>query len=154
MKQLCIIPCGKRKIWDKQPDAGEQKAQDSYIGTFHQLCQQYARLFFTDWVIISAKHGFLLPNDIVPENYDLSFSMKKTEVIGIKELQKQIVMKGLSSFEHIVVLGGKKFKPIVESAFGLEHKYTYPLDECGGLGYMQRKLKLAIQTNKAIHTKS
>ena len=119
MKQLCIIPCGKRKIWDKQPDAGEQKAQDSYIGTFHQLCQQYARLFFTDWVIISAKHGFLLPNDIVPENYDLSFSMKKTEVIGIKELQKQIVMKGLSSFEHIVVFEEKSLNRSLILASGL-----------------------------------
>ena len=31
---------------------------------------------FENWVILSAKHGFLRPSDIVLENYDLAFDSK------------------------------------------------------------------------------
>lgn len=63
MKRLCIIPCGKKKIWDVQPDAGPVRAEDAYLSPFHQACERYAKTFFDEWVILSAKHGFLRPDD-------------------------------------------------------------------------------------------
>ncbi|AIE60110.1 DUF6884 domain-containing protein [Bacillus methanolicus] len=150
MNSLCIIPCGKRKIWEKEPEAGPTRADQAYIGAFHNLCQQYSRLFFQKWVILSAKHGLLLPEDIVPENYDLSFSMKKADMVSTEVLKEQIVKKKLESYHHIVVLGGKKFQPVVENAFGNNRQYEYPLWNCKGLGYMQQKLKNAIEKRKPI----
>ena len=44
---------------------------------------------FENWVILSAKHGFLRPNDIVLENYDLAFDSKSDEVINIEQLQNR-----------------------------------------------------------------
>lgn len=67
MRRLCIIPCGKKKIWDKYPDYGPMEAKDVYISPFGKACQAYATMFFENWVILSAKHGFLRPNDIVLE---------------------------------------------------------------------------------------
>ena len=76
MKRICIIPCGKKKIWDKHSDYAPMEAKDVYISPFGKACQAYATMFFENWVILSAKHGFLRPNDIVLENYDLAFDSK------------------------------------------------------------------------------
>jgi len=62
MRTLCVIPCGKTKIWDKKPDAGSTNARDVYIGPFAKKCREYAEKFYsTSWCILSAKHGFLFP---------------------------------------------------------------------------------------------
>ncbi|MFY4773673.1 DUF6884 domain-containing protein [Metabacillus sp. RGM 3146] len=150
MNRLCVIPCGKRKIWDKGDYEGPALAKNAYTGIFHRLCQQYANLFFTDWTILSAKHGFLLPDDEVAENYDLSFSMKKEDIISLARLKKQILDKNLSGYDEIVILGGKKFKPIVEESFGKGPVYHYPLKEIQGIGYMQKRLKQAIEQRNEI----
>ncbi|KKB33301.1 DUF6884 domain-containing protein [Bacillus thermotolerans] len=148
MERLCIIPCGTKKIWDKRPDAGPAKAKDTYIGIFHNLCQEYASRFFNSWVILSAKHGFLEPEDVVEENYDVAFNSKSTEIISAAELKEQIRQKQLSDADEIVVLGGKKYKKVVEAAFGSQYTYRYPLSDCKGIGYMQQKLKTALVENK------
>ena len=56
MKTLCIIPCGSKKIWDKYPDLGPQKARDVYIGPFAKKCREYAETFYGEsFCILSAK---------------------------------------------------------------------------------------------------
>lgn len=50
MKRLCIIPCGKKKIWDVQPDTGPVRAEDAYLSPFHQACERYAENIFDEWV--------------------------------------------------------------------------------------------------------
>jgi hypothetical protein len=149
LKQLCVIPCGNKKIWDKEPHLGQVEAQNAYTGTFHLLCRQYAEKFFDDWVILSAKHGFLFPEDFVPGNYNVSFSMKTEEVIKLEELNMQVYEKNLHQFNKFVVLGGKKFRPIIETA--VEGEYIYPLQGCTGIGYMQQMLKKAVLTNHSLH---
>ncbi|HNS79734.1 MAG TPA: hypothetical protein PKM17_13890, partial [Syntrophorhabdus sp.] len=52
METLCIVPCGKRKIWDKNPNAGFVKAKDVYIGHFSIKCKEYAEKFYANsWCI-------------------------------------------------------------------------------------------------------
>ena len=48
----------KKKIWDKHLDYGPMEAKDVYISPFGKACQAYATMFFENWVILSAKHGF------------------------------------------------------------------------------------------------
>jgi len=75
MKTLCIVPCGNRKIWDKNPNAGPTKVEHVYIGPFAKKCREYAMRFYpSSWCILSAKYGFLFPNDIVPIPYNVSFN--------------------------------------------------------------------------------
>ena len=45
MRRLCIIPCGKKKIWDKYPGYGPMEAKDVYISPFGKACQSYATMF-------------------------------------------------------------------------------------------------------------
>lgn len=149
MKRICIIPCGKKKIWDKHSDYGPMEAKDVYISPFGKACQAYATMFFENWVILSAKHGFLRPNDIVLENYDLAFDSKSDEVISIEQLQKQMVDKSLLQFDEIVLLAGKKHKKVVTKLYP-EEMITYPLEGCKGIGYMLQRLKEAVKEGEEI----
>jgi len=111
MKPLCIVSCGSRKIWDTNPNAGAAKAKYVYIGPFAKKCREYAERFYpSSWCILSAKHGFLFPDDIVPGPYNVSFNDKKTNPITIKELSVQKSEKGLDAYDRIIVLGGKKLR--------------------------------------------
>ncbi|HDR8144646.1 TPA: hypothetical protein QC063_004954 [Bacillus cereus] len=149
MKRLCIIPCGKKKIWDKHSNYGPMEAKDVYISPFGKACQAYASMFFENWVILSAKHGFLRPNDIVLKNYDLGFDSKSDEVISIEKLQKQMVDKSLLQFDEIVLLAGKKHKKVVTKLYP-EEMITYPLEGCKGIGYMLQRLKEAVKEEAEI----
>ncbi|MED2754075.1 hypothetical protein P4278_07335 [Bacillus thuringiensis] len=149
MKRLCIIPCGKKKIWDKHSNYGPMEAKDVYISPFGKACQAYASMFFENWVILSAKHGFLRPNDIVLKKYDLAFDSKSDEVISIEKLQKQMVDKSLLQFDEIVLLAGKKHKKVVTKLYP-EEMITYPLEGCKGIGYMLQRLKEAVKEEAEI----
>lgn len=120
-----------------------------YISPFGKACQAYATMFFKNWVILSAKHGFLRPNDIVLENYDLAFDSKSDEVINIEQLQKQMVDKSLLQFDEIVLLAGKKHKKVVTKLYP-EEMITYPLEGCKGIGYMLQRLKEAVKEGEEI----
>ncbi|SDL80775.1 DUF6884 domain-containing protein [Sediminibacillus halophilus] len=153
MKSLCIIPCGKKKIWDKQADVGPVSAREAYIGTFHHLCETYADHFKLDWVVLSAKHGFLLPKDIVPENYDVTFNQKSNQIVTGDFLANQVKNKHLDVFPRIVVLTGRKYKPFISAAFSLPNpEIVYPLEGCKGIGHMQQRLKTAVANDTPIHS--
>ncbi|MCL0100686.1 hypothetical protein M1N80_02600 [Peptococcaceae bacterium] len=150
MKVLCVIPCGNKKIWDKKPDAGPQKAREVYIGPFASKCKEYAEKFYpSSWVIISAKYGFLFPDDILSGSYNVTFNDKSTNSITIEELKYQTEEKGLYDYDKIIVLGGKNYVRIVKNVFQNKEIYS-PLSDCKGIGYMMGKLKDAIEKGKSL----
>lgn len=150
MKVLCVIPCGNKKIWDKKPDAGPQKAREVYIGPFASKCKEYAEKFYpSSWVIISAKYGFLFPDDILSGSYNVTFNDKSTNSITIEELKSQAEEKGLYDYDKIIVLGGKNYVRIVKNVFQNKEIYS-PLSDCKGIGYMMGKLKDAIEKGKSL----
>lgn len=108
-----------------------------------QLC------FFENWVILSAKHGFLRPNDIVLENYDLAFDSKSDEIISMEQLKQQMIEKELLQFDEIVLLAGKKHKKVVTQLYQ-EEIIKYPLAGCKGIGYMLQRLKGAVGEGKEL----
>lgn len=145
MKTLCIVPCGNRKIWDKNPKAGPTKAEYVYIGSFAKKCREYAMRFYpSSWCILSAKYGFLFPNDIVPGPYNVSFNDRKTNPITTNGLSAQVKEKGLDSYERIVILGGKTYVEMANEVFSSKEILT-PLSDCKGIGYMMGKLNDAIK---------
>lgn len=100
-------PLRQEKIWDVHSDTGPVRAEDAYLSPFHQACEQYAKAFFDEWVILSAKHGFLRPDDIVPGNYDVTFGTGHPEIMALDEPRRQFHEKGFSDIEELVMLGGK-----------------------------------------------
>ncbi len=148
---LCIIPCGSRKIWSHAPHLGGVAAEQAYISTYHRLCKQYAGLFFDHWVILSAKHGFLRPDDPVDGPYDVAFNRPGDKVIGTEALREQIVSKKLDTFDTIVLLAGRKYRKPVTEAFGVGPSILFPFERYKGIGYIQQALKAAVLNREPLH---
>ena len=67
MKRLCIVPCGSKKIWKKNPKAGATEAKNVYVGSFAKKCIEYAKKFHAGhYRILSAKYGLMQPNFRIP----------------------------------------------------------------------------------------
>jgi len=93
--------------------------------------------------ILSAKYGFLFPEDIIPGSYNVCFDNKKTHPVTIEELSAMAVKKGLGGYDTIIVLGGKHYVNMVKTVFFATEVYA-PLSGYKGIGYMMKALKEAI----------
>jgi hypothetical protein len=150
MKELCIIPCGKRKIWDKNPEAGPTKARYVYIGNYASKCREYAEKFYTgSWCILSAKYGFLFPDDIIPGPYNVTFNDKKTNPVTIEELREQIKSKRLDSYDKYIVIGGKNYVDITEILFHNKN-LQYPLANSKGMAFAIKMMAEAIKNGVSL----
>ncbi len=149
MSVLCIVQCSDRKIWDKHPDMGAVRARDAYTGLLTKTAIIYAEKFHKNsWVILSAKYGFLKPDDIVPGPYNVTFKRKSTGPINVEELIRQAQEKNLYRYDIIVVLGGKEYAEVVKRVFP-NKKIIEPLK---GLRYGEKvkKLKEALLAEKPL----
>lgn len=100
MTTLCIIPCGKNKIWDVDNAVGPMPAKETYTDPFHKKCRQYAQFFYPNsWVILSAKYVFFYPNDLISGPYNVTFNDKKTNPINHRELSSQAYEKGFDKYD-------------------------------------------------------
>ncbi|MBP1948681.1 DUF6884 domain-containing protein [Virgibacillus litoralis] len=151
MSQLSIIPCGRKKIWDKNPSIGAVPAKEAYIGTLHKLCRNYAAQFTDKWVILSAKHGFLFADDIVDGQYDVTFNQKSDQIITFDRLREQVRDKKLDMFDQLIVLTGKKYKPVINGCFDDDLSRTFPLAQYKGIGYILQALKISLEKDTPIH---
>jgi len=148
--RLCVVPCGQRKIWSKNPSDGPTKARDAYIGPFARTCIEYAEKFYPGrYVILSAKHGFLYPDEIIPEDYNVTFNDPGTNPIGVEELRKQAERKGLMKYDEIVIVAGSSYVEMVRKVFAGKRIVT-PLKGLGGMGAMMAAMKRAIREGEEL----
>jgi hypothetical protein len=68
-------------------------------------------------MILSAKYGFLRPEDPVPGPYNVTFKVNRTGPVDIATLQQQVVDLGLHRFRTVIALGGKEYRDAVRAAF-------------------------------------
>jgi hypothetical protein len=68
--ELVIIGCGKAKIWDRRCSIGKVKAQDAYVGALFRSACRFAKRGGARWLILSAKHGLLRPDQLISK-YDV-----------------------------------------------------------------------------------
>ncbi|MBC1421187.1 hypothetical protein IA612_05335 [Listeria seeligeri] len=146
--KLIIIASGKPKIWDKFPDLGPVKASEAYTGTFHRLSKTYAEKFADSYLILSPKYGFLRPDDLVAEPYDVRFTMKGTSeaTIQLEELKRMWRGLQINPTELVPMLGGEKFRGLLSSITDNKQTFDFPLTGSSGIGVMQQKLKQAIES--------
>ncbi len=116
-RSLVIVPCGKGKIWSKEPHRGAVPARDAYTGAPFVVNRAYAERFGDAWVVLSAKYGFIPPEQMIPGPYEVSFKDPATQPIAIGQLQAQVRAQGLDQFTCVIGLGGKEYRHAVEAAF-------------------------------------
>jgi len=77
----------------------------------------FAQKFADKWVILSAKYGFIEPDFVIPENYDVNFNKPSTKPMGLNGLKAQMKKKGLGNYDVVIALGGKNYIEIVKEVF-------------------------------------
>jgi hypothetical protein len=145
MGELCIVACGKKKIWDKDTSASPAKSKELYTGIFTRKCIEYAEKYYKkSYYILSAKHGFLHPEEIVETPYTECFHLKNTNPITKEALLLQLKSKKLDKCEKIIVLGGNYYTEMMEDLFP-KKEVINPLEGIGGIGKMMKKLNELIK---------
>lgn len=150
MNSLCIASCGKKKIWDDYPNAGPTPAKDVYTGAFAGTCVSYAKKFYPEsFVILSAKYGLLMPDDLVERNYSVTFKNKKTGPINNQDLINTALAKGLFDYDRIVVIAGREYLERILLVF--KDKLIHaPLEGCRCMGEMISMLRNAIESGRPL----
>ena len=115
--RLVIIGCGKSKIWDKHQEAGSQKAEDVYTSSYATVKREYAQSQGCDWMILSAKYGFIRPEFVVPGPYNVTFDNPSTNPISLSELERQVEEQDLGRHDDVTVIGGRKYIERTRDAF-------------------------------------
>ncbi len=144
MRALCVVTCGKQKIWNVRKDAPSRvPAREAYCGPLTRLAIKYAEMFFPEsWVILSARYGFLYPWEEI-EPYDVTFrNMKVTDEL-VRKLRWQAEVKKLLEYDIILVVGGRAYCDVCRRVF-FDKKVVAPL-EGRGLGEMLSILSKCIK---------
>ena len=145
MNTLCVVATGKKKVWDKLPNSGPQKARDSYTGPFTRKCIDYAVTFYpSSWRFLSPKYGFLLPDDVVYAPGCAKFNQPETHPISTKKLALQARSLRLDGCNTVIVLAGSAYLGVLREVFPLAQVHS-PLLGIGGIGKMTSALTEALK---------
>ncbi len=150
-RTLIIVPCGQRKIWDRDPSRGPTPAREAYIGAPFRLNCRYAERFGDAWIILSARYGFIMPDFPIPGPYDVTFKRRSTAPAAIELLRRQVEELHLYRFDLVVGLGGADYCRAVEAAFAERPvRLSYPT---AGLpiGKAMQRLKHALMAGQPAH---
>ena len=138
---LGIIPCSKEKIWDVQPHLEAVQAQYAYRSAFHRYAKDFVKKNCSQYLIFSAKYGFLSPEDWIEGPYDVTFSRPNDPYISETELARQA--QKLQGFTEIWVVCPRTYAQKVESAcMPFSPHFHFPLRGIGGFGAMHRFLRI------------
>jgi hypothetical protein len=146
---LVIVPCGKSKIWAKYPNAGSVQAANAYAGQPFKLNRAFAEQFGDDWLVLSAKYGFVDPGFMIPGPYEVTFKSKKTGPIDHSRLQAQVARLDLHHFSTVVGLGGAEYREAIRLAF-INQSVSLVFPFAGQpLGIMMQSTKRAIDSGRS-----
>lgn len=114
---LVVVPCGRSKIWSKHPSAGPTLAKDAYIGSPFKVNRKYAEREGYDWIILSAKYGFISPGFELLGPYEVTFKRKSSGPVTTQVLKQQVLDLELDRYVDVIGLGGKEYRAAIVAAF-------------------------------------
>ena len=124
---LVVVPCGRSKVWDRDPQRGPVVAGDAYSGIPFKLNREYAERFGDAWIILSAKYGFVAPDFVIPEPYEVTFKRQATNPVSAVRLRDQVQDFTLDRFPVVIGLGGKEYRGAIEAGFaGIQVRLVFP----------------------------
>ena len=147
MSRLVVVPCGKSKIWDRQPDHGSAPAIAAYTGAMCRLNREYAAQVGDAWIMLSPKYGFIAPEFVIPATYDISFRLPATHPIAIDELQRQVRDLGLDAYPDVTALGGSAYRSAITAAFAGTGATLHAPFAGLPIGKMMQATKAAVESN-------
>jgi hypothetical protein len=115
--RLVVIPCGSAKIWASNPHAGPTRARHAYVSSHFRNNLHYAETFGDTCLILSAKYGFITPDFVIPDSYEVTFKRKVTKPITPSQLADQVRQQHLERFSLVEVVAGADYADCVRTAF-------------------------------------
>lgn len=112
-RHLLVISCSKSK--DKSSDVlpAIKRYTGAWYGVINKLKRENRYPPNLDIVIISAKYGFLKPNDLI-ENYDLRMTEKQAKELNHEIISKFKMLSKRSIFNTIYINLGKDYLPAID----------------------------------------
>jgi len=136
--RLALIGCTKQKR-DEAAPAGDIYDESSYF----RKRRKYADLYCDDFVVISAKHHVLQPDDEI-EPYDLSLSAPASDENGMtadekrewgEETKEQLEAMDWEDIDEVVVLLGQSYLKWIRDGFEeVPAMFVYPFAQHNGIG--------------------
>lgn len=111
--------------------SGPTLAKDAYTGSPFKVNRRYAEQKGTNWIILSAKYGFISPDFEIAGPYEVTFKRKSSGPVTIEVLKEQIADFKLDQYADIIGLGGKEYRAAITAAF--EGKIIEPRFPFSGL---------------------
>lgn len=122
---ILVIACGKAKIWRRSRSPEKVPAKIAYTSSLFRLSRKYAEQFFAGrWVILSAKHGLLLPNREI-RNYDVTFTEARKSVSDRKLMRQW--MSIFPNVRVVVSLAGQSYNERLRRCLPSDVELTVPL---------------------------
>jgi len=146
---LIIIPCGAQKIWARRPGLGPVPAKDAYTSAAFGLNRRYAETFGSSYLILSARQGFLNPDDLI-EDYNVTFKKASTGPVAVDTLRRQVREMNLDRFELVIGIGGAEYRAAIAGAFA-DTKVMFPFAGLS-LGLTMRAVKRALESGEPMTT--
>lgn len=112
------------------------------MGVPFRVNRAYAEVVGDASVILSAKYGFLAPDDLLEGQYEVTFKRKKTNPVAVETLRRQVEERGLASFDLVIGLGGAEYRAALTEAFRDHAEVAFPFAGLA-LGYSLQATKAA-----------
>ena len=113
---LVVVGCASRKVWNNLAIAPDQPAGQAYASPIFKKSRAYAEQLGCAWVILSAKYGFLQPEEMI-RDYDETFNRHSPGLVDAPTLKRQVKKKGLDRYSEVLVLAGRSYVVRVRAAF-------------------------------------
>lgn len=105
-KVLVVTECSKQKISYK--GSVEATAKEMYQGRLFKRTRRYCHAMEFDYVIISAKYGLLLPDDIIG-GYEKVLSTEE-DIAVIRPIVERKLGGLIRKYDKVVVIAGEKYR--------------------------------------------
>lgn len=120
---LCVIGCSKRKRKNKTI------AEKLYLGTLFKKSVEYCKLMKFDFIIVSAKYGVLLPDQMI-EPYDKVLKNKKDADLLLQKIDKNKINELFFEYDNIIFFCGKYYRYLFDF-YEQKHKFINGVHKTG-----------------------
>lgn len=132
---LVLLACSGKKAAVRAP------ALQLYQGVMYQTYRAHARCGVGPaMVILSAKHGFVAPDDTL-DPYDLRMTTARADELLARLDQSITQVAWPRRASRVLLAGGQTYRRVMRAAIGLVGAPRLPIDEVsGGIGYQRSQL--------------
>lgn len=137
MKELYIVPCGSKKIFDKIPKLKNVPAKRVYTGGYTKTMIKYVERLNVDYVIFSGVYGIIPPNKLLNQ-YDSGGK----RIIPLSQLKEQIKYLNFEKYDTIISICNNEFnRTLDELKINYIHFYNPNLLLGQRFSFLLKKLK-------------